>query len=79
MNDLLQYWQDDPQTRTIGLAVDGVGNEAKFQRIARQITPEKRLFALATGRSATDSALAAAGVELARSLDAWVARARALA
>ena len=79
VNDLLQYWQDDPQTRTIGLAVDGVGNEAKFQRIARQITPEKRLFALATGRSATDSALAAAGVELARSLDAWVARARALA
>jgi len=79
VNDLLQYWQDDAATRAIGLAVEGVGNEAKFQRIAARVAGDKRVFALESGRSATDAALRAAGVELVPSFDAWVARARAIA
>lgn len=46
-NDLLQYWQDDPDTDVILLYLETFGNPRKFARLARRIGREKPIVALA--------------------------------
>ncbi|WP_080671619.1 bifunctional GNAT family N-acetyltransferase/acetate--CoA ligase family protein [Salinispora cortesiana] len=46
-NDLLQYWQDDPNTDVILLYLETFGNPRKFARLARGIGREKPIVALA--------------------------------
>ena len=58
-NDLLEYWEADPQTRVILLYLESFGNPAKFSRLARRIGRQKPIAALKSGRSAA-GALAAA-------------------
>jgi acetyl coenzyme A synthetase (ADP forming)-like protein len=57
-NDLLEYWESDPQTRVILLYLESFGNPAKFSRLARRISRRKPIAALKSGRSAA-GALAA--------------------
>src|SRR5699024_2785638 len=33
-NDMLQYWEEDPATQTVGLYLESIGNPRKFSRIA---------------------------------------------
>ena len=40
-NDLLEYWEDDPQTRVILLYLESFGNPRRFARIARRVAPEQ--------------------------------------
>jgi acyl-CoA synthetase (NDP forming) len=75
-NDLLQYWQDDPSTRVVGLAFARCGNPRKFERIAARIAAKKSLLALATNEPDEDALLARVGAELASSPAELVARAR---
>lgn len=50
-NDLLQYWEDDADTRTIALYLESFGNPRKFSRIARRITRRKPVVAVKSARS----------------------------
>ena len=36
-NDLLQYWEDDPQTDVILLYLESFGNPRRFARLARRV------------------------------------------
>lgn len=49
-NDLLQYWEDDPDTECILLYLESIGNPRKFFRIARRIAREKPIIAVRGGR-----------------------------
>ncbi len=51
-NDLLQYWEDDPDTGMILLYLESFGNPRKFSRIARRITRHKPIVAVKSARSA---------------------------
>ncbi|MDO4919796.1 GNAT family N-acetyltransferase [Kocuria sp.] len=37
-NDLMQFWEDDPDTTVCGLYLQSVGNPRKFSRIARRLS-----------------------------------------
>jgi acetyl coenzyme A synthetase (ADP forming)-like protein len=50
-NDLLELWQDDPDTRVILLYLESFGNTRKFSRIARRITRRKPMVVVKGGRS----------------------------
>lgn len=52
-NDLLQYWQDDPNTDVILLYLETFGNPRKFARLARGIGREKPIVALAPSAHAS--------------------------
>ncbi|MBY8878699.1 bifunctional acetate--CoA ligase family protein/GNAT family N-acetyltransferase [Actinacidiphila acidipaludis] len=40
-NDLLQFWQDDPETEAVLMYLESFGNPRKFTRIARRIAATK--------------------------------------
>ncbi|MEN3533652.1 GNAT family N-acetyltransferase [Microbispora sp. ZYX-F-249] len=54
-NDLLEYWEDDPATRVIGLYLESFGNPRRFARIARRISIRKPIIAVKSGRSTAGS------------------------
>jgi acetyl coenzyme A synthetase (ADP forming)-like protein len=51
-NDLIQYWDDDPETDVILLYLESFGNPQKFARLARDVSRRKPIVALKAGRSA---------------------------
>jgi acyl-CoA synthetase (NDP forming)/RimJ/RimL family protein N-acetyltransferase len=36
-NDMMQYWEDDPDTSAVGLYLESIGNPRKFSRVARRL------------------------------------------
>lgn len=40
-NDVMQYWEDDPDTHAVGLYLESFGNPRKFSRIARRLSHSK--------------------------------------
>jgi acyl-CoA synthetase (NDP forming) len=58
-NDLLQFWEDDDQTRVIAMYTESFGNPAKFARIARRVSHRRPIVAVRTG-SAADGAIGSA-------------------
>lgn len=57
-NDLLEYWEDDPDTRVVLMYLESFGNPRKFTQIARRVTKRKPVVAVKAGR--TDAGAAAA-------------------
>ena len=57
-NDLLQYWEDDPDTDMIALYLESFGNPAKFSRIARRISPQKPILVVKSARTRGGAAIA---------------------
>ena len=51
-NDLLQFWEDDDNTRVIGLYTETFGNPRKFARIARRVSHSRPIVAVRTGAAA---------------------------
>ena len=51
-NDLLQYWEQDPQTDLVLLYVESLGNPRKFARVARRVGRTKPVVAVKAGSSA---------------------------
>ncbi|TCK21671.1 bifunctional GNAT family N-acetyltransferase/acetate--CoA ligase family protein [Pseudonocardia endophytica] len=49
-NDLLQYWQTDPQTDVVLLYLETFGNPRKFARVARRLARTKPVVAVKSGR-----------------------------
>ncbi|RPJ63226.1 MAG: GNAT family N-acetyltransferase, partial [Dehalococcoidia bacterium] len=45
-NELLQYWEDDPDTDVVLLYMENFGNPRKFTRIARSISTKKPVVAV---------------------------------
>ncbi len=54
-NDLLQHWEQDPNTRVILLYLESFGNPRKFARLARRIARVKPIVAVKSGRTAAGS------------------------
>jgi acetyl coenzyme A synthetase (ADP forming)-like protein len=50
-NDLLEYWEADPETAVILLYLESFGNPRRFARIARRVARKKPIVALKAGRS----------------------------
>ena len=50
-NDLLLYWEDDPDTDVILMYLESFGNPRKFSRIARRISRSKPIVAVKSGRT----------------------------
>ncbi|HEY3724570.1 MAG TPA: GNAT family N-acetyltransferase [Acidimicrobiia bacterium] len=58
-NDLLQYWDHDPETTVILLYLESFGNPRKFARLARRIGRSKPILAVKSGRSRAGTRAAA--------------------
>ncbi|MGC2062620.1 MAG: GNAT family N-acetyltransferase [Thermodesulfovibrionales bacterium] len=50
-NDLLEFWEDDDNTKVVLLYLETFGNPRKFSRIARRLTRKKPIIAVKAGRS----------------------------
>jgi len=50
-NDLLQYWDEDPDTHVVLLYLESIGNPRKFARISRRLSRSKPIVAVKTGMS----------------------------
>jgi acetyl coenzyme A synthetase (ADP forming)-like protein len=50
-NDLLEYWEDDPDTDLVLLYLESFGNPAKFARIASRVARSKPVLAMRSGTS----------------------------
>jgi acetyl coenzyme A synthetase (ADP forming)-like protein len=50
-NDLLNYWDEDPNTDVILLYLESFGNPRKFSRIARRVSRRKPIVAVKSGRT----------------------------
>jgi acyl-CoA synthetase (NDP forming)/GNAT superfamily N-acetyltransferase len=59
-NDLLQYWDSDPDTDVILLHLESFGNPRKFSRVARRVARRKPIVAVKSARSAAGHRGAAA-------------------
>ncbi|MDQ0679032.1 acyl-CoA synthetase (NDP forming)/RimJ/RimL family protein N-acetyltransferase [Arthrobacter pascens] len=40
-NDMMQFWEDDPDTAAVGLYLESIGNPRKFSRLARRLARTK--------------------------------------
>src|SRR5262249_51207450 len=50
-NDLLEYWEVDPNTNVILLYLESFGNPRRFARIARRVSRVKPIIAVKAGRT----------------------------
>ncbi len=50
-NDLLQFWEEDPETDVVLLYLESIGNPRKFSRLSRRIGRSKPVVAVKSGRS----------------------------
>ena len=51
-NDLLEWWEDDPETDVVLLYLESFGNPRKFGRISRRVARRKPILALKAGATA---------------------------
>jgi acetyl coenzyme A synthetase (ADP forming)-like protein len=49
-NDLLQYWEEDPQTDVILLYLESFGNPRRFAHVAGRVSRTKPILAIKSGR-----------------------------
>src|SRR6185436_18896734 len=54
-NDLLQYWEADPNTSVMLLYLESFGNPRRFARLARRIGRTKPIVVVKAGRTAAGS------------------------
>jgi acetate---CoA ligase (ADP-forming) len=51
-NDLLEWWEDDPETDVVLLYLESFGNPRKFGRLSRRLARRKPILALKAGATA---------------------------
>jgi acetyl coenzyme A synthetase (ADP forming)-like protein len=51
-NDLLEHWEDDPQTRVICMYLESFGNPRRFTEIAKRVGHKKPILVVKSGRTA---------------------------
>jgi len=70
-NDLLEYWETDPNTRVILLYLESLGNATRFMQIAKRVSRKKPILVVKSGRTeagaraATSHTGALAGMDIA--------------
>jgi acyl-CoA synthetase (NDP forming) len=50
-NDLLEYWEDNPDVQAILMYLESFGNPRRFTTIARRVTRKKPIIAVKAGRT----------------------------
>ncbi len=50
-NDLLEFWEDDPQTRVIAMYLESFGNPRRFTQIAKRVGRKKPILMVKSGRT----------------------------
>ena len=50
-NDLLEHWEDDPETRVIAMYLESFGNPRRFTEIAKRVTHRKPILIVKSGRT----------------------------
>jgi acyl-CoA synthetase (NDP forming)/GNAT superfamily N-acetyltransferase len=50
-NDLLQYWEDDPETDVVLMYIESFGNPRTFARVARRLSAHKPVVVVKSTRS----------------------------
>jgi acetyl coenzyme A synthetase (ADP forming)-like protein len=68
-NDLIQYWEQDPDTDVILLYLESFGNPRRFARVARRISSLKPIIAVKSGRTSAGSRAASSHTGALASLD----------
>jgi acetyl coenzyme A synthetase (ADP forming)-like protein len=58
-NDLLQYWEQDPDTDVVLMYLESFGNPRRFARIARRVSLAKPIVAVKAGRTGAGERAAA--------------------
>ncbi|HEX6330731.1 MAG TPA: GNAT family N-acetyltransferase [Actinomycetota bacterium] len=58
-NDLVAYWNEDPNTDVVLLYLESFGNPRRFARLAREVSRRKPIVAVKSGRSAAGARAAA--------------------
>lgn len=58
-NDLLEYWEQDPDTRVVLLYLESFGNPRKFSQIVQRVARTKPVVAVKSGRSGAGQRAAA--------------------
>jgi acetate---CoA ligase (ADP-forming) len=58
-NDLLEYWEHDPQTDVVLMYLESFGNPQKFLEICRRVTRTKPILAVKSGRTIAGARAAA--------------------
>ena len=51
-NDLLEYWEDNPDVQAILMYLESFGNPRRFTQIARRVTRKKPIVTVKAGRTA---------------------------
>lgn len=51
-NDLLEHWEDDPETRVICMYLESFGNPRRFTEIAKRVSRKKPILIVKSGRTA---------------------------
>lgn len=54
-NDLIQFWESDPETDLIMLYLESFGNPRKFARLAKRVSRTKPILAVKSGRTQAGS------------------------
>ena len=55
-NDLLQFWEEDTNTRVVAMYTESFGNPRKFARIARRVSRTMPIVAVRTGSASVGAA-----------------------
>jgi acyl-CoA synthetase (NDP forming)/GNAT superfamily N-acetyltransferase len=63
-NDLLQFWESDPETDIALLYLESFGNPRKFARLARRFARHKPIVAVKSGRGSVVAGLQHTSVEV---------------
>jgi acetyl coenzyme A synthetase (ADP forming)-like protein len=71
-NDLLAYWAEDPCTDVILLYLESFGNPRKFARMAPEVSRQKPIVAVKSGRSAAGTRAASSHSAALANLDVAV-------
>lgn len=58
-NDLLEYWEHDPDTKVIALYLESLGNPARFMQVSRRVSRQKPIVVVKSGRTEAGARAAA--------------------
>lgn len=50
-NDLLEFWENDPQTEVIAMYLESFGNPRRFTEIAKRVSRKKPILVVKSGRT----------------------------
>lgn len=58
-NDLIEYWEGDPDTRVIALYLESLGNSTRFMQLASRVSRTKPIVVVKSGRTEAGARAAA--------------------